>query len=299
MKVAIDFDDTIANTVPAFLRHWYSEHPRPVPYQKKYDDIDSWNLPLILQDAEAEVRRVFGALDYAKVEPVFDAIDCVELIWQMVDDVQVVTANPDSTAVMSWLTAHGLGDLLVRSVGDKANFLVENHFNVLIDDKSSTCMEFCVKGGYSILMDRPWNRHWEAQHQKSFRVKSWRSALSLIANGSIGIPFRRILSPFNGDDETVDRVIVNEYGAKQTDIGARYDLLPARAVEEVAKVLKQGAEKYGEDNWRGLSVAEIHNHTIGHAVQFNQSNTLEDLSHTACRALMALEIYLEQTKPEG
>jgi hypothetical protein len=92
------------------------------------------------------------------------------------------------------------------------------------------------------------------------------------------------------DDELV---VTNENGAKQSEIWGRWDLLPARAIEEVARVMSVGAKKYGEENWRGLSVAEIHNHTIRHAVNFNRTNELEDLSHAACRALMALEIYLE------
>lgn len=91
-------------------------------------------------------------------------------------------------------------------------------------------------------------------------------------------------------------VITNAKGAKQTDLKARFDLLPARAVEEVARVLQLGATKYGEDNWRGLSVDEIHNHTIYHAVRFNRSRDLEDLANTACRALMALEIFLEDSE---
>lgn len=87
-------------------------------------------------------------------------------------------------------------------------------------------------------------------------------------------------------------VYIKENGAKQSDLKARYDLLPARAMHEVAQVLKSGAEKYGETNWRGLSVDEIHNHTLYHAIQFNGTQSLEDLSHTATRALMALEMYL-------
>ena len=93
-----------------------------------------------------------------------------------------------------------------------------------------------------------------------------------------------------------DGVITNSRGGKQTDLKARYDLLPALAVKAVAGVLERGAKKYGEGNWHCLSVEEIHNHTLGHAVAFNRTNNIEDLEHTACRALMALEIALREVE---
>ena len=93
-------------------------------------------------------------------------------------------------------------------------------------------------------------------------------------------------------------VITNAKGAKQSDIGARFDLLPARAIARVAEVLHHGAEKYGEDNWRGLSVDEINNHTIGHLMNYVGRGAEQDLAHAACRALMALEIKLQELEAE-
>lgn len=40
------------------------------------------------------------------------------------------------------------------------------------------------------------------------------------------------------------------YAMKQTEGKTRYDLLPATAMEELAKVYTFGAEKYDDDNWR-------------------------------------------------
>ncbi len=105
------------------------------------------------------------------------------------------------------------------------------------------------------------------------------------------------IGPVPGKDYE-EPVIANAKGAKQSDIGARFDLLPARAVARVAEVLHHGAEKYGEDNWRGLSVDEINNHTIGHLMNYVGRGAEQDLAHAACRALMALEIKLQELEAE-
>lgn len=43
-------------------------------------------------------------------------------------------------------------------------------------------------------------------------------------------------------------------GANKNDVGTgkvRVDLIPTRPLEEIAGVLAHGAEKYGQNNWRG------------------------------------------------
>lgn len=88
-----------------------------------------------------------------------------------------------------------------------------------------------------------------------------------------------------------DKIAVNALGGKQSDTGTRFDLVPPRAIHEVAKVLKRGAEKYGEDNWHAISTKEHLEHLIRHAYLHLQGDTSEDhLANVACRSLMALEI---------
>ena len=113
------------------------------------------------------------------------------------------------------------------------------------------------------------------------------------------LPGQKYTGPMGTTTKPDEFVVTNENGAKQTDLQARFDLLPALAIARVAQVLYHGAEKYGEENWRGLSVAECHNHTIGHAIGYNNSEDLEDLAHAACRALMTLEIALTEWVKDG
>ena len=45
---------------------------------------------------------------------------------------------------------------------------------------------------------------------------------------------------------------MNEHGKKFDGDKLRFDLIPAVAEEEIAKILTFGAKKYGPDNWQKL-----------------------------------------------
>lgn len=88
--------------------------------------------------------------------------------------------------------------------------------------------------------------------------------------------------------------VVNDVGAKQSRLDVRFDLVPADALFAVAHVLDYGANKYGVDNWKGLSIESILNHMIAHAYAYLSGDFSDDhLEHCATRALMALQLHLE------
>lgn len=90
-----------------------------------------------------------------------------------------------------------------------------------------------------------------------------------------------------GKDAPVE---VNEHGGKQSRCLYRCDLLPAHAVLAVAQVLKEGAEKYGEDNWHNITAQENINHAMIHLLAIRAGDTTDDhLEHAACRILFALD----------
>lgn len=83
---------------------------------------------------------------------------------------------------------------------------------------------------------------------------------------------------------------VNEQGGRQSEAFYRCDLLPAAATLHIAGILKGGAEKYGENNWRKISVKENLNHALTHIFALLAGDPQDDhLGHAACRMLMALE----------
>jgi 5'(3')-deoxyribonucleotidase len=307
LRIAIDFDDTIAQTfedgfLPA-LNKWQVTNTPFVPHKWTIEDFTTWDAAGETSLPQGVIDNLFTNVDWSKVGQVPEAM---EVIQTLIDDghyIQVVTANPNEEDVRDWMNCNGLSNVPMTSFPDKVAYVVRREFDLLIDDNAATCKDAWDAGLDVIIFDRPWNRellllrrsNWSAIYERIEIHSRFRSVDQQLWDQIEATPEMDMGYDIGeGIQDAIEEVIVNANGAKQTDLKARYDLLPARAVAEVARVLKRGADKYGEENWRGLSVPECHNHTLGHAVAFNESGELEDLAHTACRALMALEIFLNE-----
>lgn len=85
--------------------------------------------------------------------------------------------------------------------------------------------------------------------------------------------------------------VVNERGGKQSRDLYRLDLVPQRGLLAVGKVLAEGAEKYGVDNWRKIDRWSHLNKALIHVYAYLAGDrTDEHLEHAACRLLMALDV---------
>ena len=95
--------------------------------------------------------------------------------------------------------------------------------------------------------------------------------------------------------------------------GVKYDgekpkmhLLPPKAINEVAKVLTFGAQKYDEENWRKLEDLQSRyssgalRHIFAHldSEDLDPESGLSHLAHAICCLLFKLEIELENAKIE-
>lgn len=88
--------------------------------------------------------------------------------------------------------------------------------------------------------------------------------------------------------------IVTDQGGKHSDSPYAFHLMDAKAMFAIAKVLKDGAEKYGEDNWRQISVPENLNHALQHIYAWLAGDTQDEhLTHAACRIIFSLAIELQ------
>lgn len=93
--------------------------------------------------------------------------------------------------------------------------------------------------------------------------------------------------------------LTSENGAKQSDIPYRFDLIDGLAMAEMAKVLKDGAEKYGQDNWRGIDVPSHLNHLLMHTFAWLAGDRSDDhLSHILCRATFAVAVSVSSDMEE-
>ena len=86
-------------------------------------------------------------------------------------------------------------------------------------------------------------------------------------------------------------MVTNVAGGNQSYVPRDYTLVPADALAQVARVLHDGCEKYGKDNWRLINSNDHLNHCLNHIYLYLAGNTQEDhLSHAATRLLMSLEL---------
>ena len=81
---------------------------------------------------------------------------------------------------------------------------------------------------------------------------------------------------------------VNERGGKQSYSPYRFDLLDAKAMLRLAAIAGKGAEKYGVDNWRKLSIEDNINRAIIHLYAYLAGDRQDDhLAHAFCRVMFA------------
>lgn len=95
--------------------------------------------------------------------------------------------------------------------------------------------------------------------------------------------------PGVGPGEAIE---TNKAGGKQRHSPYRMDLLPHHALLRTSRILAQGAETHGEDNWRMISVQDHLNRALIHITCHLAGDAQDDhLSHAACRILFALDLY--------
>jgi hypothetical protein len=83
---------------------------------------------------------------------------------------------------------------------------------------------------------------------------------------------------------------VNEKGGKQSSSPFRCDLLPPLASLHLGKILKYGADKYGDKNWQLISVEDNLNHALVHILSYLAGDKQDDhVGHAACRLMFALD----------
>ena len=98
-------------------------------------------------------------------------------------------------------------------------------------------------------------------------------------------------------DKNDSELEINELGGKQSKLKERFDYLPPNAVSSCARTIGYGESKYGEGNWKKISILSHINHALAHLFKYLAKDKSEDhLSHAASRLLFALELQLGQEK---
>lgn len=87
-------------------------------------------------------------------------------------------------------------------------------------------------------------------------------------------------------------------GLKYDAAKAPMDLLPFESLEEIAKVLAAGEQKYGTANWaKGIEMRRLIAAAMRHLGQFNNGEDYDDetktlhIANAACNLLFAIWMY--------
>jgi hypothetical protein len=85
--------------------------------------------------------------------------------------------------------------------------------------------------------------------------------------------------------------VVNDKGAKQSKIDCLWTDFPPEVLVKLAQTSKQGATKYGLDNWRDIPQSDHINHALTHVFMHLTGDTSEaHLLHATCRLIFALGV---------
>jgi len=103
----------------------------------------------------------------------------------------------------------------------------------------------------------------------------------------------------NKETDEMELITITPSGGSQTKIESSFTEVPQHALHEVAKVMNQGMIKYGRHNWYKISVYDEIDHSLEHLSNFmrrlhHHDAMLEELSHYAARALMALDQFIRR-----
>ena len=96
-------------------------------------------------------------------------------------------------------------------------------------------------------------------------------------------------------------VIENKNGGKQSDTPYGFHLVPTSAIFDAAKVLKYGADKYGESfehrNYTKIPSVDHLNHALQHIYAHLAGDQQDDhLGHALVRLMFAYDVYQKENE---
>ena len=106
---------------------------------------------------------------------------------------------------------------------------------------------------------------------------------------------RKLAKVFAQEDEIQEaspdpNVETNQYGGKQTRLDGDFIKLSPQFLLALAKLVKQGGDKYGEFNWLKITTGEHLNHALTHIFEElagDPSSAEDHLLNAACRLMFA------------
>lgn len=96
---------------------------------------------------------------------------------------------------------------------------------------------------------------------------------------------------FTGHEKNAP-IITNKNGGKQSYTKYAFHLVDPVSMQELAKVMSDGALRYSRDNWRLIPLEEHLNHLLMHVYAYLAGDKQDDhLEHVLARAMFAVALH--------
>ena len=157
MKIAVDVDGVISNTIPLIIENIEKRGFRVV--------FDKYNPAIVgIDDREAFMSEVVQDVytnQMDELKPYDDAVTSIPKIIKDVGSIMFVTARREKfiKPTFDWLDAHfdASFKLVHMSSGKKPQFILDRKFDAFIEDRLRTANSAAELGIKIYLINRPWN----------------------------------------------------------------------------------------------------------------------------------------------
>jgi uncharacterized HAD superfamily protein len=177
MRIALDLDGVLADTIKVWLRIWNEERFPKLTYES----IDTWDFWRKLGIPESEFAGVFARAwrMWEEIPPLEEGLAEKVRRLSELGRVDVVTGRPveERERVVLWLRKHGIGyERLVVGATDK----IRLGYEVYIDDSPIVATQGASSGRLVLLRDQPWNREVRSNYYVR-RIRGLEEAIRILS----------------------------------------------------------------------------------------------------------------------
>lgn len=180
IKLAMDLDDTIANTTEEWLKRASSDLNRKIGK----DELREYEIERVLDVDEAYVSATYAKVWANAQEIKLLDKDIPRIVSRLrgIFDIIIVTASPGSEKdITGWLLSNGIHyDRLVKveHAKEKAELGAKLGIPIFIDDSPKVAKAVLDDGRYVVMIRQPWNARFitESSSERLAPANSWAEA---------------------------------------------------------------------------------------------------------------------------
>ena len=192
MRIGIDFDDVVADTLDALMRM----HNEQFGSNLTRPDFISYHLEEVWggtrEEAVKKIDAFFTKDQRKEIEPMMGALAGIEALKKQGHELYIVTGRSEKDVAQTeqWIEHHladifagvhyaSFFDLEKNTPRKKLDICKELGIEIMIDDNLPTALECAAGGIKALLFDQPWNPH-DSLPPGITRVHTWEDVVKII-----------------------------------------------------------------------------------------------------------------------